>query len=132
MAKSKTTGQLIKQLQPIFNKFIRLRDKDEPCISCGEMAEEMDCGHYYAKSGYSGLRFDEENCHAECVKCNRFDESHLIGYTENIKIKIGEQRYQALKERALEYKRNGVRWSRPELRELIEYYKAKVKEYESA
>ena len=130
MAKQETTGKLIKKLQPIFNKFIRLRDEDEPCIACGEPAEEMDCGHFYAKSGYSGLRFDEENCHAECVKCNRFDESHLIGYAENLKKKLGEERYNALKERAKDYKKNGVRWSRIELREQIEYYKAKVKEYE--
>jgi len=122
-----TTNQLIKKLQPIFNKYIRLRDKNKPCISCGEYAEEMDAGHFWAKSGYSGLRFDEDNCHAECVKCNRFDESHLIGYAENLKAKIGEYDYKLLQERAAEYKRNGKKWSRMELRELIEYYKELVK-----
>jgi len=129
MAKTKTTSQLIKQLQPIFNKYIRLRDKDKPCISCGEYTETKDAGHFYAKSGYSGLRFDEDNTHGECAYCNRFDESHLIAYAENLKLKIGEHDYQLLKERALKYKREGKKWTRQELRDLIDIYKEKIKNF---
>ena len=130
MAKKKTTGQLIKQLQPIFNKYIRLRDKDKPCISCGEYVDfdDTDGGHFWAKSGYSGLRFDEDNCHKECRYCNRFNESHLIKYVVNLKQKIGDSDYNALQERAEEYKRSGVKWSRVELEELIVYYKEKIVE----
>ena len=131
MPKQETTGKLIKKLQPIFNKFIRLRDKGQNCISCGEYAENYDAGHFYAVGGYSGLRFDEDNVHKECKRCNCFDESHLIGYAENLKKKLGDERYQALKMRAADYKKNGVRWSRIELREQIEYYKQKIKEYET-
>jgi len=130
MAKPKTVSQLIKQLQPIFNKFIRLRDKDEPCISCGQHKEQYDAGHFFAVSGYAGLRFDEDNVHKECKGCNCFNESHLIGYADNLKVKLGEEKYIALKQRAIDYKRNGVKWSRIELRELIELYKQKVKDLE--
>jgi len=127
MAKAKSVQQLIKQLQPLFNKWIRLRDFGKPCISCGEYNDKMDAGHFYAKSGYSGLRFDEDNTHAECQRCNRFDESHLISYSENLKEKIGEKDFKALKERAQDYKINGRKWSRAELRDLIEMYKSKIK-----
>ena len=132
MPKKKTVQQLIKQLQPIFNKYIRLRDMGRPCISCGQYKDfkDMDAGHYWAKSGYNGLRFDEDNTHAECRKCNRFDESHLIGYTENLKQRIGETDYLALKQRAEAYKMNGVKWSRSELEELIKEYKLKLKRME--
>jgi len=126
MKKAKTTGQLIKQLQPIFNAYIRERDKGQPCISCGAKNVEFDAGHFYAKSGYSGLRFDPDNTHAECRKCNRFDESHLIGYADNLKKKLGAKKYNALKLKAQEYKENGVKWSRGELRELIDIYKEKL------
>ena len=68
MPKPKTTGQLIKQLQPIFNKYIRLRDEKKPCISCGEYSDKKDAGHFWAVSGYSGLRFDEDNVHGECAR----------------------------------------------------------------
>jgi len=132
MKKAKTTGQLIKQLQPIFNKYIRLRDKDKPCISCGNYFDfdETDAGHFFAKSGYSGLRFDPDNTHKECRKCNRFDDSHLIMYAKNLHKKIGEVDTIALYARAEDYKANGKKWSRGELRDLIEYYKQKVKELE--
>ena len=132
MAKKLTTGKLLKKLQPIFNKYIRLRDIDKPCISCGKYVDfdNTDSGHFYAKSGYSGLRFDEDNAHKECRYCNRYDESHLIGYTENLKGRIGEEDYNALKQRAEDYKLNGVKWNRAELEELVEYYKNKLKEYE--
>ncbi len=128
MAKAKTVQQLIKQLQPLFNKWIRLRDYGKPCISCGDYKDDMDAGHFFAKSGYSGLRFDEDNTHAECKRCNRFDESHLIGYSENLKERIGETDFKALKERAEDYKKNGKKWTRGELRELIEIYKNKIKD----
>ena len=125
--KKKTTGQLIKQLQPIFNEFIRLRDNGKPCISCGEY-KKLQAGHYFAVSGYSGLRFDEDNVHGECAGCNCFSESHLILYGDNLKQKIGEVDYNDLKLRAEEYKRNGVKWNRAELEELILLYKQKITE----
>jgi len=123
MPKAKTAGQLIKKLQIVFNAYIRERDKDKPCISCGKYVEKKDAGHFFAVGGYSGLRFDEDNVHGECPYCNRYDESHLIGYAENLKIKIGEQDYQALKDRAADYKKNGYKFGRVELREMIEKYK---------
>ena len=137
-AKSKKTITLPKlkaKLQEVFNEYIRLRDKDELCISCGKRTYKADgelvplqAGHFYARSGYDGLRFDEENVNGECMGCNYYDESHLIGYGENLIKKIGQERYDALKQRAAEYKKNGYKWSRAELFEKIEYYKAKVKE----
>ena len=124
--KKKTVQQLIKKLQPIFNEYIRLRDKDKACISCGEY-KKLQAGHFYAVSGYSGLRFDEDNVHGECAGCNCFNESHLILYADNLRSKIGEQDYKELQERALEYKKNGIKWSREELEEKIEYYKEQIK-----
>ena len=123
MAKAQTSGQLIKKLQIVFNAYIRERDKDKPCISCSKYVEKKDAGHFFAVGGYSGLRFDEDNTHGECPYCNRYDESHLIGYAENLRIKIGEQDYQALKDRAADYKKNGYKFGRHELREMIEKYK---------
>ena len=128
MAKKKTTGQLIKQLQPIFNKYIRLRDKDKPCISCGEY-KTLQAGHFFAVSGYSGLRFDEDNVHGECSGCNCFDDSHLIHYGVNLEERIGISNHRCLHHKAQYYKRDGYKWRRSELLELIEIYKEKLKEF---
>jgi hypothetical protein len=125
--KKKTLGKLKKDLQKVFNEYIRLRDNGKPCISCGEY-NTLQAGHYFAVSGYDGLRFDEDNVHGECARCNCWDESHLIKYGINLKNKIGEQDYQDLMDRASAYKMNGYRFSRMEIEEKIEYYKQKVKE----
>ena len=126
MAKTKTVGKLKQDLQKIFNLYIRLRDEGKPCISCGSY-NTLQAGHFYAVSGYDGLRFDEDNVHGECARCNCWDESHLIPYAENLKAKIGEQDYNDLKQRAADYKMNGYKFSRPELLAMIEEYKEKIK-----
>jgi len=125
--KKLTVGKIKKKLQIVFNKYIRERDIDKPCISCGKFFPDKDAGHFFATQGYDGLRFDEDNVNGECKGCNRFDESHLIGYTHNLPNRIGEDNYQALRDKALEYKKSGNKFYRHELLELIEVYKEKIK-----
>ncbi len=125
--KKKTLPKLKMDLQKYFNEYIRLRDSGKPCISCGGFGE-MQAGHYYAVSGYDGLRFDEDNVFCECVRCNCFDESHLIGYGSNLINRIGIDRYKALLERAIRYKKFGKKWSRSEIEEMIKTYKEKLRD----
>lgn len=133
--KTVTLPKLKKKAQEVFNKYIRLRDSEDgyfKCISCSEVkpTTQMNAGHYFAVKGYDGLRFDEVNCNGEDAGCNCFNESHLIGYTINLKKKIGDYEYNELLERAAHYKRYGYKWSRHELQEIIYHYKAKIKTYE--
>ena len=128
MPKKKTLGKLKQLLQKEFNRYIRLRDSEDgyfKCISCGlvKSVEYMDAGHYFAVSGYDGLRFDEDNVHGECKGCNCFDQSHLIGYGINLKKKLGEHGYKILLKKAQDYKEKGNRFSRLEIEELIILYK---------
>ena len=69
-------------------------------------------------------RFDEDNCHAECVSCNCFDPNHLKGYFNNLLMKIGQDRLAQLGIRARQTKK----WSDYELKELIKHYQQEVKE----
>ena len=124
--KSKSIPKLKKELETLLNRFVRARDIGRPCISCGGYGT-MQAGHYYPVKGYDGLRFDEFNVNNECQRCNLFDESHLIGYGENLIKKIGIEEYEKLKQRARDYKMNGYKFSRTELLEKIEYYKNKLK-----
>lgn len=134
MAKKLTLAKLKEKVQKVFNKYIRLRDSGGGmfvCISCGEQksTDVCDAGHFWAKQGYDGLRFDEDNCHAEDSGCNRFDESHLIGYAINLKQKIGKQAFEALNKRASDYKKNAnFKWDRSDLEGMIKYYTQKIKE----
>lgn len=128
---SKSLPKLKSELQIVFNQFIRLRDKGKPCISCNE-PKELQAGHYYSVKGYDGLRFDEFNVHGECAGCNCFDESHLIGYGENLVNRIGKFEFECLKQRARDYKKGGYKFYKSELEIMISDYKQKIKELESS
>ena len=127
-----TTAKLKGILEPIFNHFIRLRDKGKPCISCGKV-KTLQAGHYYSVKMADAFRFDERNVHGECAGCNCLNQDHLILYTKNIEIKLGKEELEDLHYEVSKYKRNRnslkYKWYRHELEEKIIYYKAKVLEY---
>ena len=79
--KLKTLGQYENEAKASFQKWIRLRDKDLNCISCGEFHKDLwDGGHYFKAEIYSGLIFDERNVHKQCRRCNRFLGGNEIEY----------------------------------------------------
>ena len=125
MKKAKTLPKLKAELQMIFNSYIRERDKDKPCISCGQY-KPLQAGHFYTVKQYDGLRFNEDNCWGECSYCNLFDGMHLLKYSENLKKRIGEERFNNLEYLANLYKKDGYKWTRSELLGLIEFYKNKL------
>jgi len=92
--KLKTKGELVKEAEREFNRFVRMRDHGEPCISCGSLPTQkrggtMDAGHYRSKGSCPELRFEELNCNAQCVKCNRDLSGNVVEYRIRLKQKIG-------------------------------------------
>ncbi|WP_057634910.1 recombination protein NinG [Yersinia kristensenii] len=65
-----------KLAQQAFNEYIRTRDHDQPCISCGETnppdlhGGQWDCGHFKTVGGFPELRFVECNAYRQCKSCN--------------------------------------------------------------
>lgn len=118
--------KLIKSVQALANKYARLRDCDGTggagCISCGKWFpyEELDGGHYIPTTT-SSTRFNEENIHGQCWKCNRFLHGNLRGYFRGLEKKLGRERLDALEASATSRK-----WTRLELEELKTYYKDKI------
>ena len=126
--KKKTLGRLKQILQRLVNTYVRQRDAGLPCISCGKV-KVLQAGHYYPVSGYDALRFLADlNIHGECAGCNCFDKSHLIHYGKNLEKKIGVNKMIWLHALARDYKKNGNKFDRNEIEELIELYKQKIKE----
>lgn len=72
----KTVSELKQEAQRAFNAFIRTRDFDQPCISCGEEnppdlhGGQWDCGHFKTVGGFPELRFVECNAYRQCKSCN--------------------------------------------------------------
>ena len=115
---------LKKVAQKVCNTYIRLRDKNEPCISCGYngIARQWHSGHYKPIGGFSALRFNELNIHKQCSICNNHLSGNLVLYRENLIKKIGLQEVETL-ESCSETKRYSVE----ELQEITRYYRAKIK-----
>jgi hypothetical protein len=83
--KLKTLGQYEAEAKKSFQKWIRMRDDKQPCISCGiQQTDLWDGGHYKKAEIYSGVIFDENNCHRQCRKCNRFLNGNELNYRQGL------------------------------------------------
>jgi hypothetical protein len=131
----KTIPQLIKEAQVEFNAYIRERDKDKPCISCGICNPPMmpggqwDAGHFLSRGAYPELRFDEDNCHKQCKSCNggggKFaHKARTVSeqYERNLPRRIGQERFERLTG-----PHELVKWDRDTLRQIKVIYRAKVR-----
>lgn len=124
--KLKTKSDYEKELETVFNEFIRLRDVGQPCISCDAPygTYEVNAGHYYPAGSYKNLRFTELNVHNQCVHCNKHRHANLIEYTERLPLRIGIESFEELKR----LKNVSRHYSIPELIELKVIYKDKIKQ----
>jgi 5-methylcytosine-specific restriction endonuclease McrA len=96
----RSTAWLKKKAQEVFNRWIRERDKNLPCINCGKFTT-LQAGHFYPTSTFGHLRFNEDNVNGECVSCNYFNsQSHSYGYRPNLIKKIGQERFDKLEQLA--------------------------------
>ncbi len=121
-----TIQDLVKATQIVFNKYIRLRDKDELCISCKQKPKKSNAGHYYNANNHWNVRFNENNVHLQCEHCNTFLSGNLINYRENLLKKIGAEEFNVLEGKSKVTRK----FTKEELKEIIETYKKKIKEYE--
>ena len=123
---------LMHEAQKAFNRFVRLRDKDLPCISCGNMnplkvhgAGQWDAGHYRTVGANPELRFEELNCHKQCKRCNSHGSGNIGPYRLGLVLKIGQEKIEWL-----EGPHEPKKYTTPELADLVKHYRAKCKELE--
>ena len=127
LKKPKTLAQLKKDLDTVFNKFIRQRDSKEGyfiCISCNEEKpiSQMHAGHFYSAGQFSNVRHDEDNVNGQCNYCNTFLHGNLLNYREGLLKKIGPERFKVLEIR----KHNFNKMGKFEVELLISEYKKKL------
>ena len=125
---TQTKKQLTAKLDRIFSKYIRKRDSKGEffrCCSCGQLKpiEQADCGHFINRR-WMACRWREDNCHAQCRACNRFDEGNAVGYTMFMIEKYGKEHVEYLQA----IKNAGYKYSDFELQTLIDEYKRKLKD----
>jgi len=83
--KLKTLSEYEAEAKKSFQKFIRLRDAELECISCGtNTATEWHASHYFDCNKYSGLIFNEKNVHKACKQCNVFFHGNIPEYRKGL------------------------------------------------
>lgn len=113
----------LKKTQQIFNQFIRLRDADDPCISCGRHhSGQYHAGHYRTVGATPEHRFNDDNCHKQCSACNNHLSGNIVNYRINLSNKIGMERLQNLEGPAPLRK-----YTIDDLKQIQADYKAKIK-----
>ncbi|MBS6056503.1 MAG: recombination protein NinG [Mixta calida] len=83
--------------QRVVNDYVRERDRELPCISCGTWdTVQWEAGHYRSRGAASHLRYNEDNLAKQCHRCNCELSSNAIHYREGLIARIGLQRVVAL------------------------------------
>ena len=121
-----TIQDYVKMTQIIFNKYIRLRDKGQVCISCQKKPLKENAGHYFNANNHWNVRFNELNVHLQCEHCNTYLSGNLIEYRKGLINKIGEEQLTLLEMEGHKTRK----FTKDELKEIINIYKKKIKQLE--
>lgn len=134
----KTSKDHVQELQVVFNAFVRERDYDKPCVSCGSDSGGFlwEAGHYLSVGAHPELRFHEDNCHKQCHVCNCSHQRSLIQgigrtihqlYRAELDRRIGPERLAFL-----EGPHDPRRYTADELIALKKHYRARTRELKRA
>ena len=113
--KQRPIKNLVKELDSVFSKYIRMRDKNI-CFTCGK--EGAQAGHYVSEVIIT-TRWDPDNVFCQCVSCNVFKHGNYPIYSEHLIKKYGLGIIEDLNIRG----KQPFKLKRDWLNEMIDYYK---------
>ena len=126
MAKKKTLKYWKNKIDKPFHEYIRRRDADNvsgycKCITCNKPIHftESDAGHFIGRQ-HLATRWNENNVHAQCRKCNRFEYGRQYEYSLALGSDLAEE---LLLESRQIFKRSDF-----EYLEIFEEYRDKLEE----
>ena len=82
-----TVKTLKNKLDKVFSAFIRQRGMSDQglnrCVSCGAVLpwQRLQCGHYHRRQ-HLGTRWDERNCHPQCMACNVWRRGNYANFAK--------------------------------------------------
>ena len=126
--KLKTRADHMKDTQQAFNAWVRARDAEKPCVSCGRHHQgKYDAGHYRTVGSNSALRFEPMNCHRQCSPCNTRLSGNIVNYRIELVRRIGAEAVEWL-----EGPHEAKKYTVDELKVMTTDYRAKTKELKRA
>jgi len=121
--KLKSRDDHLKDTQRAFNTWIRARDAQLPCISCGRHHKgKYDAGHYRTVRSNPALRFEPLNCHKQCVPCNQHKSGDIVNYRLSLVLRIGQDKVDWL-----EGPHEAKKYTVQELKAMTADYRAKAR-----
>ena len=125
----KSKSRLVKKLDSIFSKYIRLKHSKNgicTCYTCGRKYEvkKIHAGHFMSRRHYS-TRWDEENVRPQCYGCNVGNQGKQYEFAINLN---NEEEGKA--DRLLFKSRELVKFSTGDIEMLIANYQDKLKQLE--
>lgn len=123
-AKKPTRSKLVKKLDVVFSKYIRLSNADKrgmcTCVTCKRQYhwKNIQAGHFMSRKNFS-VRWVEENVKPQCVGCNMFKSGEQYKFSLYLGNKLSEE---------LHAKSQQItKFTNDELQDMIDHYSAKVK-----
>lgn len=118
MPKKLTRSKLIKKLDTIFSRWVRLSNSVNEictCVTCGKEShwKDIQAGHFISRKHYS-TRWDERNVLPQCVGCNVFKYGEQYKYS----LYLGNK----LSKKLLIESRIIIKFTNVELEDMIKEY----------
>lgn len=114
----------IKQAQQAVNAFVRARDSNLPCVSCGTTsAAQWDAGHYRTTAAAPQFRFDPRQIHKQCSVCNQHKSGNIVPYRVELIKRIGIETVEAI-----ENNHERRSYTVEELKGIRDYYRLELKQ----
>lgn len=104
------------KLDRLVSLYVRIRDQDKGCISCGQAirVKYCDAGHYIPR-GHTATRWDLHNVNAQCYDCNRLKYGNIEAYRKGLIQRYGIEEVERLES----LKHATVKFSKTDINELI-------------
>jgi len=126
----KPKSKWLSDLQSLVNKYVRLRDSNNGCISCDKdkyWNGQWHAGHYFSRGHSSSLRFNLNNIHRQCSVCNNHLSGNIGEYTPKLIDKIGQDKYDYL----VEHKSDVANYDIDYIKRAIKVCRKAIKRIES-
>jgi hypothetical protein len=124
----KSRADHMREAQAAFNEWIRLRDADRPCVSCGRHHEgQYHAGHYRSVGANPELRFEPLNVWKQCAPCNTHLSGNLVNYRLSLLQLIGPEKVDWL-----EGPHPACKHTVEEIKSIKAKYRAKTRELKRA
>jgi hypothetical protein len=95
LEKFKTITEWANEAQDWVNKYARLRDRFDGCISCDKPPNwhgQWHGSHFRSRKAASAVRFNLWNIHKGCSVCNKWLSGNLSEYEPRLVAKIGQEK----------------------------------------